>query len=209
LKPIPMHHAKVGQCLMSKLLIQPPIWLLDILVPLINRLCPSMVLKLDGDRPFFLAPLMTSMQTINVSKDGNQPSISSSISSSLREDLSLIGKEFINMSSSRRKQYLSNHDNLKKYTFDPTLVYTFEFYQHVFRFDSYKIKVGIIEIDINSFIGRNHINHMCIVIPNDDDDDSKIVIDDIDKLSRVYDIEIIHSKCLTASTKKQTQGYFW
>ena len=209
MKPIPMHHAKVGQCFDQQLLIQPPIWLLDILVPLINRLCPSMVLKLDGDHPFFLAPLMTSMQTINVSKDGNQPSISSSSSSSsLIEDLSLIGKEFINMSSSRRKQYLSNHDNLKKYTFDPTLVYTFEFYQHIFRFDSYKIKVGIIEIDINSFIGRNHINHMCIIIPNDDDD-SKIVIDDIDKLSRVYDIEIIHSKCLTANTEKQTQGYFW
>lgn len=166
-----------------------------------------MQLKLDGDNPYFLAPLMTSMQTVNVSRDGAQPVISN-FNKPIHEDLSLHGDEFIEMSASRRKQYLSNHDNLKKYSFDPSLVYTFDFYQHIFRFDTYKIKVGIIEIDINSFIGRNHVNHMCIIFPTEGD--QKITKEDIDRLPRIYDIEIIHSKCLTASVEKTTPtGIFW
>ena len=206
LSRIPFHYAKVGQCFEHSLLTEPPQWLLDIFIPLISRVCPSMQLKLDGNNPFFLAPLMTSMQTINVAKDGHQPDISS-FNTPIHEDLSLHGKEFIGMSASRRKQYLANHDNLKKYTFDPSLIYTFDFYQHLFRFDSYKIKVGIIEVDINSFIGRNHINHMCVILPIEND--HKITKDDIDSLPRVYDIEIIHSKCLTASTQKTSTGFFW
>lgn len=195
LKPIPFHNALVGQIFSQPLVTQPPGWLLDIFVPLINRLCPSMQLKVDGDNPFFLAPLMTSMQTVNAAKNGDEPNIQE-YEKPIVEDLKLHG---IDMSASERKNYLSNINNLERYCFDPNLVYTFDFYQHIFRFDSFKIKVGMINIDINTFIGRNHLKHQCIICPTSDI--SHLTKKNIDELQCIYDFDIIHDKCLNAANQ--------
>lgn len=66
---------------------------------------------LDGQNPYVISPLMSTLQIVQVSLPGNEPLLSKF--SDLREDISLHDEEiFTGMNSDSRKRYFSNRYKL-------------------------------------------------------------------------------------------------
>ncbi len=149
MKSVPFSSVYTGQIFSEPLKFQPPTWLIQTLMPIITFLQPGVCFDLKSSNPYILSPLMSTMQMIQVhEEDSVIPSLTDLLSCT-RDELSLIDPLFQNMSISRRKTYFScRYDklkvsrnkvskvyyyyfskNLEKYSFDPTLVYSFEFYQ--------------------------------------------------------------------------------
>jgi len=126
-----------------------------------------------------------------VTEPGNEPSITENIGH-IVEDMSLVDREvFSGLSSSSRTSLLSKRKELAKYTYDPKLVYTFDFYQHVLNLGTMMINLGFTSLDAYKFIGQSPIQTMAVVWNPVDDG-----IVNTDSMNFLYYIEMWHERIL-------------
>ena len=88
-----------------------------------NKLQPALQVRLQGNKPYFLSPLATTAQKIVISRVGEEPSISYGIDQ-IEENMRILGRQFVDMKSQRRKAFFSKRDQLAKFSYDPQYVYT-------------------------------------------------------------------------------------
>lgn len=178
---------QTGQIFSAPLHLMPPTFLLNPFRYLLERLQPSLSMNLEVPKPYVLSPLMSTMQAISVSRQGEENSISSN-SDLTEEDLSLLDPEFKEMSSSDRKTYFSKKENLNKYYFDPSFVYTFNFYQDLLDMSTFEVALGFARIDISRFLGPLPISIMAAVV-----DLGEGRVDEIEP-EYLYHLEVWHEK---------------
>lgn len=154
-----------GQAWESKLAVAPPSMLMKIVTPLMHMLQPGMHCNLEGDHPFVLSPLMSTMQAIVISTKGTEPPLLAPDGSieEMKENLSILGPEFCGMSAAARKAFFSDEKNLEKFSFDPELVYSFDFYEHLLRMDNFRLKLGMLSYDLTHFLGSLPVMHLAVL----------------------------------------------
>lgn len=157
-----------------------PRWVLRMALPLLRSLQPAMELQLEGDTSYVLTPLASTAKNIVVSRPGAEPSISQL--DTLQEDMSLILDDTIRDAAARRK-YFSNKDNLELFSFDPSLVYTFDFYQHVINLPENKLQMGFAELSLKNILVSSPLQIMSMLwTPSFD----------VSSAEYLYNIEIWH-----------------
>ena len=152
------------------------------MIQLMVKLHPGFRMSMKGDKPFFLAPLVSSCQRVHVSRLGSEPNLN--VQSDLEEDMSLLGKKYVGMSWKRRRAFFSRRKNLLKHYYDPNLVYTFDFYQHILSFSTFHAQVGMLKYDLLKLMGSRPVQLMAVAwdpfssesgLGDDEDDEEEIV----------------------------------
>jgi len=105
------------------------------------------------------------MQAIVISTKGSEPPLLALDGSlnEIKEDMSLLGEEYSTMPASARKGHFSLEANLLKHSFDPNLVYTFDFYEHLLRMDNFRLKISMLSYDLTHFLGQLPIMHLGVL----------------------------------------------
>lgn len=100
-----------------------------------SRLPDSFECDLKCDNPKFEHPLLAGCQLFRIDdpQRGNVPDIASiHCESALIEDTSLLDDVLVPQEGQARRKYFSRTKNLRKFYFEPGLIYTFEFYSNFF-----------------------------------------------------------------------------
>ena len=94
----------------------------------IRKLAPTLRADILGERPYVLNPLFQTVQILDVSKPGDEPSITAR---SLVENTTLLGGAFATRAIERdeRKEFFADVSNGAKHALSPELVFTMEFYE--------------------------------------------------------------------------------
>jgi len=168
-KPISFADVYVGQIFTGPLACAPPDWLLSLLLPIMQAISPGLKMDLTHpDNPYLISPLMSTMQAISINQPGKEPGIFDMFGTT-RDDLSVLDKDlFARMEISNRKAYFSNINNLRRFEFDPSLVYSFGFYQHVINMTNRHIEpVPLVSYSLDNILGSRPIQFMAAVLPSE------------------------------------------
>ncbi|CAM9921327.1 unnamed protein product, partial [Chrysoparadoxa australica] len=154
-KEMPFSDLYTGQSYQKPFQNIPAKWLIRSAFAVIRRLSPA--LKEDitaGDMPFMISPLAATAQALRAEELGEELDISDS-PHGLAEENRLLGGTFYdgNISSSVRKKHFSDLGNLKNYTFRTDLVYTFDFYQHLYNAVTFEIDLGFKKVQLADYLG--------------------------------------------------------
>lgn len=156
---IPFTNLYIGQAYNEQPPQPPSSWLLNGIVKLI----PSAQMRLIGNRPYLLSPLMATMQHIVISNAGEEPDI---MNLDLEDDVTLLNDEYLlscNNNSIKRKKYFSRRRNLAMYATDLNVVYTFDFFAKQVNFNTFQLEVGIFKHDLIKALGWLPLQIMCVV----------------------------------------------
>ena len=96
---------------------------------------------------------------LGISRVGSEPDLN--IVEELDEDMSLLGKKYVGMSSKRRKAHFSRRKTLVKHFYDPNLIYTFDIYQHILNLATFQGEIGVIKYDLLKFLGEKLLSKLC------------------------------------------------
>eukprot|EP01041_Mallomonas_annulata_P005164 gene5164-10325_t len=196
----PMSFASVytGHAFTTPLENLPPKWLLNAALQMVYAIQPGLQVNLEGSEPYAVSPLISTSKTIVVSRVGEEPSFSFASSNNLEEDSRLLGKPFdSNMSAKNRQTFFRNRENLLKFTFDPSLVYTFEFYQHVLNLGSFQLDIGFMKFDILKALGMNPVQVMAL------EWDSSVSTTLPKQPKYLYNFEIWHERSLSSAVLRK------
>ena len=153
---------------------------------LIKRLQPGLQVSVEGDNPYLVSPLASTCQAIVVSRPGAEPSLNNL---QVKEDMTLLGSAFESMNSKQRKFYFSKPQNLAAHSYNPELVYTFDFYQHLLNFSTFQFDLGFMKYDFMNTLGARPIQVMSVVW---DPIESNGIVPE--NLSYMYNFELWHRK---------------
>mmetsp|Transcript_31648 Transcript_31648/g.41824 ORF Transcript_31648/g.41824 Transcript_31648/m.41824 type:complete len:748 (-) Transcript_31648:124-2367(-) len=147
-----------GQCYRKPFVNLPARWLIRSGLSLFRRLSPALQADLFAKHPIMLSPLISTSQTVMVERHGME----SPVSGELEENTTLLGGLFTEgaVPASARKRFFSKPRNLQQYYFEPGLVYTFDFYQHMLDVTTLEINLGFRRLDISRFLNRQPVQAM-------------------------------------------------
>lgn len=165
---LPFSSVNTGQIFSKALKNLPPKWVLTAAMAMMSRIQPALQVRLTGDSPYMLSPLIATSQTVVVSREGMQPSIVVDLDP-IEEDISLVDASVFGLTgvkasarAKKRKAFFSKRANLEKYEFDPALVYTFDFYQHLFNMGTFLADLGFAKYDVLRVIGQSPVQIMSV-----------------------------------------------
>jgi len=123
----------------------PARWLVSTALKVIRKLMPGLEVDLISDKPYIHAPLCATAQILRADVPGEEPDLTTT--TSFAENTRLFGKAFdIGSSggilSKQRKRLFNSPEFGSKYEFLPELVYTFDFYQHIFIPATFGLHIG-------------------------------------------------------------------
>ena len=130
-------------------------------IKILSKFNPVLNVRMKGERPYILTPLVTAAQNIVVSQPGQEPNIM--YPDDLEEDMSQCSATFRSMSSLKRKQYFSKRANLELYSFDSSMVYTFDFYQHLLNVATLDVDLGFLKYDLVKVLGARPLQIMAVI----------------------------------------------
>jgi len=157
----------------------PPQWALNLGLSIVRSLNPSIQENLTqqdacvGGR-YILSPLIATAQTVHIA---HGPSASDSPTSGERimpprllgacdvpEQTTLLGGMFASgqVPQGRRKKHFQRPENLSGHFFEPDLIYTFDFYQHLFLPSTCEFDLGFYKLDVSRYLNRQPIESMAI-----------------------------------------------
>lgn len=115
--------------------------------------------------PYLVTPLITACQTVVVTDPTREGAEAPDIGSlkPLKDYLGDQGPEFLAYNAKQRRAFFSNLQNLNSYYYEPGLIYTFEAYQHLFRFDTFTFSVGLKQLDIIEYLNKQPLEINCFV----------------------------------------------
>ena len=99
-KSIPFSQIWTGNAYDEELPSRPTKWL----VSGVAKLQPGFQFHLEGSKPYFLSPLMSTSQHVMINRPGQEPGLSDS---NYGDNLSLLGSEFQGMPERKRKAFFS------------------------------------------------------------------------------------------------------
>lgn len=165
---LPFSAVNTGQIFPKALKNLPPKWVLTATMAMVSRIQPALQARLTGDAPYLLSPLIATSQTVVVSQIGSEPSILVDLQP-LEEDISLVNSSEFGLPGAKaaarvkkRKSFFSRRANLEKYEFDPSLVYTFDFYQHLVSLGTFFAELGFARFDLLRVIDQSPIQVMSV-----------------------------------------------
>jgi len=85
------------------------------------------------------------------------------------------------LTAKQRKRFFSRPQNLAKFTLQPGLIYTFDFYQHMLDITTMEINLGFRKFDISDFLNNQPVQAMARLF---------------DREEYFWNIEIWHPKLL-------------
>jgi hypothetical protein len=139
----------------------------------------------DDHKTYFLSPLLATAQVVHATR-GPRSSAPSLLSAALVEDctcfsqtagdggmraegfLPMVGERelpAIPTASERRKKFFADPNHLKQFYFEPGVVYTFEFYQHMLDLPLYKLDVGgITQFDLTRVLDGQPLRTLAMIL---------------------------------------------
>ncbi|XP_065177306.1 uncharacterized protein LOC135807336 [Sycon ciliatum] len=151
-KPMNLSEVMTGQALNRPLKGIPHPTIVKAAQKIIRALSPGVQFDMSSDSPYAISPLAGTAQVLDVSREGEEPDVRSEI----QENTRLLGGAFVadpGMTSAQRKRFLSNKADAEKFTFQPDLVYTFDFYQ-----DRMNAATWTVDMTFKQFKLINHLN---------------------------------------------------
>eukprot|EP00565_Helicotheca_tamesis_P004708 CAMPEP_0185732336 /NCGR_PEP_ID=MMETSP1171-20130828/15828_1 /TAXON_ID=374046 /ORGANISM="Helicotheca tamensis, Strain CCMP826" /LENGTH=281 /DNA_ID=CAMNT_0028401793 /DNA_START=96 /DNA_END=941 /DNA_ORIENTATION=+ len=127
----------------------------------LSPFAPGIQFDIAGEKPKVLVLLAGNAQALCVNKPGDEPDITSI---NLEEDTALLGTNYDSVAHRRKK--LSNPKHAAKRFFDPNLVYTFEFYDHMLDFveRTFTPPVGKTSVPMGSFLNGNPFSFCAMTV---------------------------------------------
>lgn len=154
---IPISDVMTGHEFSSPFKRLPPSWIIRAGTSLISTIAPGADIDITSNNPKILSSLAGTSQIVRVDEVGMKPNIETELD--IKEDCSLLGNEFQN-SISIRKKLLSDPKTASQYTFDPKYIYTFDFYQNALDFSSYSLNLGFTSVGLSKSLNGQPIQCM-------------------------------------------------
>ena len=133
-------------------------WIIQTATSFIGKIAPGASINVHDDQPSVSAILGGTSQVVRGDEPGNQPDIATNFD--IQEDCSVLGGSFAEssgLSSSKRKQVLSNPNRSKHYTYDTKSIYTFDFYQNLLDCSTYSLDLGVTKIGLSKVLNGQPI----------------------------------------------------
>ncbi|CAM9945118.1 unnamed protein product, partial [Ascophyllum nodosum] len=178
-KEMPFDRAYTGQAFQRPFTKVPAKWLVRSAFAVIRRLSPALREDITGDLPYMVSPLAATSQSIRAEEPGDE----CAIVGDLDEETALLGGSFIErrVPASARKKFFSNPRNLKAYSFKPGVVYTFDFYQHLYDAVTFEVDLGFRKIKLADYLNQQPAQIMAL---------------DFETKEMLWNIEIWHAALL-------------
>ena len=118
-----------------------------------HKLPDSFDCDFSSDKPYFEHPLLSGCQHFRIDEAAELADVKENElhgigpDGNVIEDTSLLGDDEIPKDGAGRRKYFSKQSNLKRYIFDTSRIYTFDFYSSYFNPRSFYLEVGPISID--------------------------------------------------------------
>jgi hypothetical protein len=118
---------------------------------------PSFVFDINGDSPYFINRLMAS-RTLSVTRADSTPPLSMDLISPT-ENTALLGGEFADgkLNGDQRRALFGDAERAKNYHLEPDLVYTWEFFQHMFFPIDYTFRCALGTYDVYNYLNNQPV----------------------------------------------------
>jgi len=165
---VPVSDVLTGHEFVRPLVNLPARLLLQSVNSLLTRLAPGILVDMFSNQPSALAILAASSQTVNVSKEGEEPDMELP---EIPEDTSIMFRNDIGentLSSKKRKWYFANPESARRHMYDTESVHTFDFYDSFFDASSYSLDLGFCKLGVHQYLDGQPIQVMskCITEQN-------------------------------------------
>jgi hypothetical protein len=174
----------------------------------IKRLTPGMLFDIAADKPRVMAPMGT-CQRMCVRRKGEEPDIMN-CTRGIEEDTQLMfeqegGNDEKNFSSPNdRRKRLADPSCSSKFTVDPSLVYTFEIYDHTIDFSKYKQHFGgFVKVKLSNKLSGQPLTLTSLLVPqkHEEGDGDRYKNEEV-----VYDFQVWHKELLDKSLISYTRA---
>lgn len=133
--------------------------LFSVLLKFAKKLSPSMMTGLTPV-PHILAPVMAGAQVISINKPGEAPALNEA-----EENMQIMGSSFMTNSgkslpSQQRKKMMSDARNRAGRSYDPGLVYTFHFWQHLLDLSTFELDMSLKQFSLSRHLDGQPIQLM-------------------------------------------------
>ncbi|CAN0434464.1 unnamed protein product [Ascophyllum nodosum] len=179
-KEMPFDRAYTGQAFQRPFTKVPAKWLVRSAFAVMRRLSPALREDITGDRPYMVSPLAATSQSIRAEEPGER---SCAIVGDLDEETALLGGSFMErrVPASARKKFFANPHNLKAYSYKPGVVYTFDFYQHLYDAVTMEMDLGLTKVKLADYLNQQPLQIMAL---------------DFETKEMLWNIEIWHAALL-------------
>lgn len=154
-KNILMKDVQTGQEFNKPFVNIPAQFVIRPVMAIIRKLSPTLEADFFCDRPYMLSPLICTAQAMHVtpSLDEAQDILEEPIEKTglIRKKNNLNAGSFGD-SRSERKSFFNQQDNLSNCSFHTGIVYTMDFYQHMFHPNTYEFNAGIRNVSLISYL---------------------------------------------------------
>eukprot|EP00752_Nemacystus_decipiens_P009692 g8658.t2 len=159
-KELPFDRAYTGQAYQRPFTQLPAKWLIRSAFSLIRRLSPALREDVTGDRPYMVSPLAATAQALRAEAPGDE----AAIVGDLGEETGLLGASFMDsrVPASARKRFFNNTRNLQAYSFKPGVVYTFDFYQHLYNAVTFELDLGFRKVKLADYLNHQPAQIMAL-----------------------------------------------
>ncbi|CAM9289874.1 unnamed protein product [Ectocarpus fasciculatus] len=159
-KELPFDRVYTGQAYDRPFTQLPAKWLIRSAFSLIRRLSPALREDITGERPYMVSPLAATAQSMRAEAPGDEVAIVGD----LGEETGLLGESFMDsrVPSSARKKFFNNPRNLKAYSFKPGVVYTFDFYQHLYNAVTFELDLGFRKVKLADYLNHQPAQIMAL-----------------------------------------------
>jgi hypothetical protein len=160
----------------------------------IQRINPGMIFDISANRPKIMTPI-GSCQKFSINEPGREPDLLSDdcLRNGITENTTMIGSF---TSIQERRTQLSDPDQAKNYQFDPSLVYTFEIYDHTINFATYKQHFSkFVKIDLSNKLNGQPLSITGVVINKGGGEDHIL-----------YDFHVWHEQLMKAVKAKNNNN---
>lgn len=159
-KELPFDRAYTGQAYQRPFTQLPAKWLVRSAFSLIRRLSPALREDITGQRPYMVSPLAATAQSMRVEEPGDE----AAIVGDLGEETGQLGASFMDsrVPASARKKFFSNPRNLRAYSFKPGVVYTFDFYQHLYNAVTFELDLGFRKVKLADYLNHQPAQIMAL-----------------------------------------------
>ncbi|KAL3918466.1 MAG: hypothetical protein SGARI_007462 [Bacillariaceae sp.] len=169
----------------------------------IQRLNPGMLFDIAADKPRIMAPMGT-CQCLRVDKVGKEPDILQS-KRGIEENTTLMFQKS-QSSHNNEKPFASPKDRRKRladpkcsshFTVDPSLMYTFEIYDHTIDFHHYQQHFGgFVKVDLANKLNGQPLTLTALMVPRGKDEKIKVGGNPYEGEEVVYDFQVWHQRLI-------------
>eukprot|EP00924_Labyrinthula_sp_SR-Ha-C_P008547 snap_masked-scaffold_32-processed-gene-3.7-mRNA-1 protein AED:0.14 eAED:1.00 QI:0/0/0/1/1/1/2/0/387 len=151
---------------------------------IVRKLAPTMKEDVFGEQPYFLNPILQTVQVFDASIPGQEPYI---LDEFVENNSEFLAKK--NLSKGCRKNYFASAKNGDKHMFVPGTTYTFDFYEDKFDVSVFKLTLPMMSFDVLKYLDGQPISLMAKVFDEDSPLNGKYI----------FNFELFHKEQLSCN----------